>query len=213
MPHYRHKSWQVNSFKLLFQYIYQKHILQRVSKLLGREYYQGAFNEPWLLFFPLGIHITAGITKRLLSSAPIPRRPSLLTLTAYPLLLFLSIHVITHRVLPSDAAPPVLALSPSELNFEFVKVGLSAWPVRSWALYTGLVFCGFAHAFEGWNVVLKRWGGGEGIGKTTRRILAGVGIWTVLSGLTVLNKEPLSLLQSTFSRINSSYLGSVVYRI
>ncbi|KAF8485637.1 hypothetical protein JB92DRAFT_1538171 [Gautieria morchelliformis] len=180
--------------------------------LLGREYYQGSFSEPWLLFAPLGIHVTAGVTKRLLSSNPLPRRPSLLTATAYPLLLLLPIHILTHRVIPSDTSPPISALSPSELNFEFVKAGLAGWPVRSSVLYAGLVLCGVVHTFEGWDVILRMWGGGKGLGRKTRRILAGVGIGTVLSGLFYSAKESLLVLQSTLAQINASYLASAIYR-
>ncbi|KAF8589675.1 hypothetical protein K439DRAFT_1644974 [Ramaria rubella] len=180
--------------------------------LLGREYYQGTFSEPWLLFLPLGIHITAGVTKRLLSPNPFPRRPSLLSLTAYPLLLFLPIHVLTHRLAPSHPSPPILALSPSELNYEFVKVGLAGWPIRSWILYTGLVLCGLVHTFEGWDIVLRRWCGEGGFGRW-KRVFASAGVCAVLSGLLCMSKEPLLVLQSTLSRINSSYLTSAIYRI
>jgi succinate dehydrogenase/fumarate reductase cytochrome b subunit len=181
-------------------------------KLLGREYYQGSFSEPWLLFAPLGIHVTAGITKRLLSPNPIPRHPSLLTLTAYPMLFFLPVHVLTHRIIPSDPSPPISALSPSELNFEFVKAGLAGWPVRSSLLYAGLVICGLVHVFEGWHVIMGTWGIGKGLGKKARRICVGLGIGTVLSGLLFVAKEPMNVLQSTLAQINASYLSSAVFR-
>ena len=165
-----------------------------------------------MLFAPLGIHIASGVAKRLVSSNPIPRPPSLLTLTAYPLLIFLPIHVFTHRIIPSNPSPPISALSPSELNYEFVKAGIAGWPVRSSLLYGGLVIFGLVHAFEGWSVILRTWGGGKGLGGRTRRILAGVGIGAVLSGLFSITKEPLLVLQSTLTQINASYLSSAVYR-
>ncbi|KAF8528186.1 hypothetical protein BU17DRAFT_73803 [Hysterangium stoloniferum] len=180
--------------------------------LLGREYYQGTFSEPWLVFAPLGVHVAAGITKRLLSAAPLPRRPSLLTLTAYPLLIFLPIHVMTHRLNPSSNGFPILSLSPSELDYEFVKVGLARWPIRSWVLYTGLVLCGLIHAFEGWNVVLRTWGSG-GLKKTSRRVFAGAGIGVVLAGVIHVAMEPILVMKSTLTRINASYISSFVYRL
>ena len=184
-----------------------------LSKLLGREYYQGTSSEPLLLFAPLGIHVTAGITKRLLSPNPIPRSPSLLTLTAYPMLLFLPIHILTHRIIPSHPSPPISSLSPSQLDFGFVKAGLVGWPVRSSLLYAGLVLCGLVHAFEGWDVILRTWGDGKGFGRKTRWIFAGFGIGTVLSGLLCIAKEPMDVLQSTLSQINASYLSLAVFRI
>lgn len=152
------------------------------------------------------------MTKRLLGPNPLPRSPSLLTLTAYTLLLFLPVHILTHRIIPSDPSPPITALSPSELNFEFVKVGLAGWPLRSSLLYVGLVVCGLVHAFEGWNVILLTWGTGKGFGKKTRRIFACIGIGSVLSGLLYMAREPLLVLQSTLARINASYLQSAVFR-
>jgi hypothetical protein len=75
------------------------------------------------------------------------------------------------------------------------------------------VLCGVVHAFEGWDVILQKWGGGKGLGSKTRRILAGVGIGTVLSGLFYAATEPLLVLQSTLARINASYLALAIYRV
>ncbi|KIJ32424.1 hypothetical protein M422DRAFT_265755 [Sphaerobolus stellatus SS14] len=57
-------------------------------------------------------------------------------MTAYPLLL--PVHVLTHRWYPMTEAPPISALSPSELDYEFVKVGLSKWPVRNVEIGEGI---------------------------------------------------------------------------
>lgn len=161
------------------------------------------------MFAPLGIHAAAGAAKRLLR----PRRASLRALTAYPLLLALPVHVLTHRLLPCDPAPPVRALGPAELDYELVKAALARWPVRSWALYGALVACVLVHACEGWALVARTWGGGRGGGRRTRRAAAGAAVGVVLSGLLVVAREPLLALESTLVRIHASYSGSIVYRI
>ena len=49
------------------------------------------------------------------------------------------VHVLLHRLNPAHPGPPVLSLGPSQLDYEFVKVGLAVWPVMSWTLYSALV--------------------------------------------------------------------------
>jgi hypothetical protein len=117
---------------------------------------------------------------------------------------------MTHRFNPSSNDAHILTLSPSELDYEFVKVGLTHWPVRSWVLYTGLVLCGLIHAFEGWSVVLKTLGW-KGLGNKSRRMFAGAGIGAVLAGLAYIAREPLLLMKSTLMRINASYINSFLY--
>jgi len=183
-------------------------------KLLGREYYQGTFTEPFLLFGPLAIHAAAGVTKRLINSNPIPPRPSLLTATAYPLLLiYLPIHLLTHRLIPSSPKPHISSFSPSELDYEFVKTGLARWPVRNWILYGGLALTGVIHAVEGWNVTGRTWFSGMALKKNIRKLLAGGIVGTVLLGLVFLSREPLVAFGSTLQRIDAIFLESFIYRM
>lgn len=147
-----------------------------ISKLLGREYYQGRYTEPLLVFAPLGVHVTSSLARRILlsikpSHSTIPQQPvsifaniwkkfkskRLVTLSAYPALAFFAIHVQNHRLRPSLPVPPISALSPSELDYEFVKFGLQTYPLWAWVTYGGLVFATLYHASEGAVIVLRAW--------------------------------------------------------
>ncbi|WVQ77339.1 hypothetical protein IAR50_007023 [Cryptococcus sp. DSM 104548] len=109
--------------------------------------------EPVLVYLPLAVHLTSSLTKRLISStnsslplsARLPRQMH--QLLAYPLLLLLIPHILTHRLIPSSTAPPIRELSPSELGWEFVGYGLGDW--ITWAGYLGLVGAGVWHAAVG----------------------------------------------------------------
>ncbi|ODO04992.1 hypothetical protein I350_05604 [Cryptococcus amylolentus CBS 6273] len=109
--------------------------------------------EPVLVYIPLAIHLTSSLTKRLiLSTNPslplsirLPRQMH--QLLAYPLLLLLIPHILTHRLIPSSSAPPIRELSPSELGWEFVGHGLGDW--LTWVGYLGLVGAGVWHAAVG----------------------------------------------------------------
>src|SRR5258708_39990145 len=98
-------------------------------KLLGREYYQGRYIEPFLVFTPLGIHVASSLARRILlsikpahSSSSFQSKPILakfwhslkstrhVTLSAYPALALFAIHIRTHRLRPSVPAPPISAL-------------------------------------------------------------------------------------------------------
>ncbi|KAJ7577496.1 hypothetical protein C8J56DRAFT_367666 [Mycena floridula] len=54
------------------------------------------------------------------------------------MLALLPIHFFTHRFSPQTLEAPILALGPSELDYEFVKFGLQQWPWRNWILYGAL---------------------------------------------------------------------------
>ncbi|KIO05597.1 hypothetical protein M404DRAFT_999729 [Pisolithus tinctorius Marx 270] len=154
--------------------------------LLGREYYQTAFGERYLLLLPFAVHVTSSVAKRVVltfisdldslarSEKPFSPKPrprirkltSLLSISAYTtLFLFVPIHVATHRLLPAEA--DTLAwpstdvdldpLGSSELDYEFVKTAIKTWPWRSWILYTGIVGCVLVHAAQGASVIYARY--------------------------------------------------------
>ena len=198
-------------------------LISLISKLLGREYYQGRYTEPLLVLAPLGIHITSSVARRILLSiepsrlttTPLQsksilakiwqklRSTRLVTLSAYPALLFLAVHVEAHRLRPSLPEPPISALSPSELDYEFVKYGLQTYPLWAWVTYGGLVFAVLYHASEGAVIVLRAWAAkartkGEsrlasswGLSTMRRRRVVAVAGISILTGLLVLWLEPL----------------------
>lgn len=172
---------------------------------------------------PLAVHALAGIVKRVFLPKEMPLRPisSLLSVTGYATaLLFLPIHFMTHRVNPTADTIPILAVGPSELDYEFVKLGLQKWPIRSWVLYSGLVIAVTLHAVDGmaiiWNTWLKDKIGASWKQSTRKRRLAlmvGVVTLPVIAGLFSLAKEPLMLFASTADRYKASYLSSIIYRL
>ncbi|KAJ7671539.1 hypothetical protein DFH06DRAFT_1320335 [Mycena polygramma] len=192
------------------------------TMLLGREYYQTEFGEKYLLLGPLTVHSLSGIVKRVLSPANAPPRPwtSLLAITGYVnMLFFLPIHFMAHRAHPMNPAPPVHALGPSELDFEFVKYGLANWPWRSWLLYGGLVAGVVLHAADGERFLFNTYLGGS-MGRikaaARKRLLAiGLGLLAipVLSGVFVMSREPLMVFASTAERFQASFTQSPIYRI
>jgi len=183
--------------------------------LLGREYYQTPFGERYFLWTPFAIHVTSGIARRLF--APASKHPrkltSTLSLAAYTALIFLPIHVFTHRLAPTDASPPILAVGPAELDFEFVKTGLSRFPWRSWALYTGLVASVLVHAVEGVNILRTTWLGAARLSSRTLKFIAGAAALPAMLGLWTLSREPLMALSSTVERYSACFTSSWLYRI
>ncbi|KDQ06718.1 hypothetical protein BOTBODRAFT_60446 [Botryobasidium botryosum FD-172 SS1] len=182
--------------------------------LLGREYYQGSWGETALVWAPFGIHVAASLVKRI-AVRPRPFKLSVLTATAYPLLLLAPLHILTHRVYPSSSIPSISSLGPGELDYEFVKVGLETWPWRGWILYGGLVGCVALHSVEGIRVVWKAWGAGEpGLLKGWGRWIAAGGAFAlVLAGVGNIAAEPLYVPSFLLSRIKSSYAQSWAYRV
>ncbi|KAJ7672163.1 hypothetical protein DFH06DRAFT_87263 [Mycena polygramma] len=192
------------------------------TMLLGREYYQTEFGEKYLLLGPLAVHSLSGIVKRVLSPTNAPPRPwtSLLAITGYVnMLFFLPIHFMAHRAHPMNPAPPVHALGPSELDFEFVKYGLANWPWRSWFLYGGLVAGVVLHAADGERFLFNTYLGGS-MGRikaaARKRLLAiGLGLLAipVISGVFVMSREPLMVFASTAERFQASFTQSPIYKI
>ncbi|KAF8655800.1 hypothetical protein AX16_002886 [Volvariella volvacea WC 439] len=139
------------------------------TMILGREYYQTSFGEKYLLLGPLTVHALSGLTKRLItprrtktsSDINVPyQRPlsSLISVTGYTVaFVLLPIHYLTHRVYPTSPSPEILSLGPSELDYEFVKVGLRHWPWRNWILYTGLVAFTVLHTVDGVGIIWNTW--------------------------------------------------------
>ncbi|KAF8207077.1 hypothetical protein K438DRAFT_1576466 [Mycena galopus ATCC 62051] len=189
--------------------------------LLGREYYQTEFGEKYLLLGPIAVHSLSGIVKRVLSPAKTPPRPwrSLLSLTGYANIIFFLPHFMSHRVHPMNAAAPIHALSPSELDFEFVKYGLATWPWRSWILYGGLIASIVLHVVDGERLLFNTYFG-ETLGRikaaARKRLLAiGLGLVAlpVLTGAFIMSREPLMILSSTAERFHASFTKSPFYRI
>jgi len=175
--------------------------------ILGREYYQTSFGEKILLLAPLIVHAWSGIGKRLLSSPPTKSpRPlsSLLTIAGYGALIFLPIHFVTHRLYPADS---------SMLDFEFVKLGLHKWPLRSIFLYGGLVGCVFLHAAEGINIIGRTW---VGVGwkscQRARRIAAAIAAAPVFTGLCFIFRERLMAFPSLARHYEAAFTRSIIYR-
>ncbi|KAG2139051.1 hypothetical protein DEU56DRAFT_912305 [Suillus clintonianus] len=185
--------------------------------LLGREYYQTAFGERYLLFLPLAAHVASSITKRIIipHSASPRKITSTLSLAAYStLLIFLPIHFYTHRVFPADPSPPIFAVGPSEVDYEFVKTGLARFPWRSWVLYGGLVGCMMLHAVEGAQIIqASRFASRKfRMRSRTRKIVAGVAAVPILAGLWAVSKEPLMVFASLAERYEAVFTRSWVYR-
>ncbi|KAI9452947.1 hypothetical protein BJY52DRAFT_1214368 [Lactarius psammicola] len=152
----------------------------------GRQCYQTTLEERYLLFGPLFIHSSSAIIKRLFS----PRVPRSLTgalsVTGYATaFFFLPVHFVTHHLVSPDPAPVISSPSPSELDYEFVKMG------RDYLVYMGL--------------------GPEAAG-TQGETPASVAVVPVLTGLAVFAREPLYALASLEARHRAALTQSIVYR-
>lgn len=185
--------------------------------LLGREYYQTGFGERYLLFIPLTAHVASSIVKRIINprSASPRKITSTLSLAAYSALLaFLPIHFYTHRVAPANPTPPIFAVGPSEVDYEFVKIGLARFPWRSWILYGGLVASVMLHAVEGAQVIqASRFPSWKfRIRPRTRKIVAGAAAVPILAGLWMLSREPLMVFPSLTERYEAAFAWCWVYR-
>jgi hypothetical protein len=180
----------------------------RILQLLGREYYQGNYTEYILLWIPLGIHVGSSLTRRFLLG--LPKRPALVTVAAYGALIPVLLHAGFHRILPSSPAPPISSLSPSELDYEFVKTGFSAWPVFTWTSYMTLVSVVLLHAAEGASII-TRYFTGYAPTKLVRRSIAALTTSAVFFGLYRIYQEPLQLRGLQLDRVMSVYRQSPVY--
>lgn len=194
-------------------------LIQWFLKLFGREYYQSGYSELVLLLAPLSLHAASGLMKRLISSKGGSRPVTHpLTLTGYATIsLFLPIHFLVHRYYPTIEIPPISGVGPAELDYEFVKTGLNAWPWRSWLLYGGLVLSTSLHVADGLQILWTSWTGSRPwvLSNRIRRRAAMVGVLTVpaLLGLYVLSREPFMAFPSLINRYRAVYLSSFLYRI
>ncbi|THH04030.1 hypothetical protein EW145_g5825 [Phellinidium pouzarii] len=189
--------------------------------LLGREYYQGQASEILVVFAPLALHISASTLKRLIS--PIHPRPvlSLLSAAGYACAFILPLHVLIHRVYPTDPAIPISALGPAQLDFTFVQYALQVWPVRNSLMYTALVAATLTHALEGaallWDlycvspgVVLRR----RKDNVIRRRVLNATGILISMGSLFAIWSEPLATpLPSLIHSFDAVFKKLFIFRL
>ncbi|KAH6919117.1 hypothetical protein BKA70DRAFT_1249319 [Coprinopsis sp. MPI-PUGE-AT-0042] len=195
------------------------------TMLLGREYYQTEFGETALVLAPIGIHIWAGIFKRLIHPSPLnqPRKvKSPLSITGYATaFLFFPIHFLIHRANPALEDAPIAAVGPAELDFEYVKASLHWFPVRSWLLYGGLVLFTALHTADGLGLLRTTYlvktsaEAAKEREKTRRRrwgVIAGI-VVPVLTGLYFVSQEPLMTFSSTAKRYLASMEESLIYRL
>ena len=139
---------------------------------------------------------------------------SVLSSTGYlTLLLFLPVHYFTHRVYPTISAAPIHSFGPAELDYEFVKTGLSTWPLRSWFLYVGLVGCVALHAVEGINIIMATNIGKVIVPKSKRKLVSLLAGIPVLAGLFFISRETVWALTSSVEGHVAAFSRSVVYRI
>ncbi|KAF8321535.1 hypothetical protein DL93DRAFT_2072239 [Clavulina sp. PMI_390] len=202
--------------------------------LLGREYYQTALTEPLFVWLPLAVHVSAAFVKRAIIG--LPKSPSALGTSGWLLAIaFLPIHLSLHRFNPTSPALPIASLGPSQVDFEFVKVGLAIWPVLNWTLYSGIVVATMFHAVEGSGVIFRYWKARAMDGSSgdvpinaeeeaearrkrvarnafVRRATASAGISTVLAGLGVIATEPLNVSRVFMGRIESSFMLNGLFR-
>lgn len=189
-------------------------------KILGREYYQTSFGEKYLVLAPIFVHAVASCTKRLISDDPkTSPRPVSSTLTwtaAITASFLLPVHFLTHRINPSLPDPPIFSVGPAELDYEFVKLGLSRFPVRSWLLYLSLLGVVTLHASEGmrliWNTRVQ---GplGSVMKRRTSRIFNALIALPAVAGLVVMSQESLMMLSSTADRLVAALQHSIIFRV
>ncbi|KAJ9125610.1 hypothetical protein QFC22_000572 [Naganishia vaughanmartiniae] len=124
--------------------------------LLGRAYYHPL--EPVLIYGSVSAHLAASLLRRLhMLKTTQFHRPALTLhhMTGYLLIPFLTLHVLTHRLIPSSSAQPINGLSPAELDYSFVSYGLRMWPVVSWTTYALLIVTGVSHGMSGLPKVFR----------------------------------------------------------
>ncbi len=170
----------------------------------------------------MGLHVGASLVKRALIGPP-PGRLNTLQSTSLALVVLIPIHASVHRFIPSSPTPPISGLSPSHLDYEYVKAGLHQWPLTSWALYALLIGAMLTHALEGSHVIYRKWlrrprvsRNQEALGRpwikyVPTAIATGLAL-SVLGGIRVLSNEASYASSRLASRIEASYLQSFVFR-
>lgn len=184
--------------------------------MFGREYYQTPVGEKYLVLAPLVIHPLSAMLKRLLAPKTARRITSILSVTGYSAAVFVALHFFTHRVAPSNPAPPIYAVGPSELDYEYVKFALQEWPWRSFIGYVGLTTAVAWHAVEGMSIIWNTWirprFGQLRQSPKSRAIGAFVGILPVVTGLCFMWQEPLMVFASHAARFKAAFAKSVCFR-
>ncbi|WFD32920.1 hypothetical protein MSPP1_003973 [Malassezia sp. CBS 17886] len=134
------------------------------AMLFGRVYYQNAVLEPLLVWGALGVHVVAGLVRR---AAARPKRRGSWdprrwgyaqwhVLSGYVLLPTALVHLLANRVVPAHEGAPAHALSPAELDMEYVALGFRYFPYVSAALYAALIAAAAVHGPGGASVT-SRW--------------------------------------------------------
>ena len=163
------------------------------------------------------MHPLSSVSKRVLAPRPARRLTHALSVSGYAAVALGMLHFMTHRVFPADAAPPVLALSPAELDYEYVKYALEAWPWRAWFGYVALTAAVAGHAAQGMKVIWNTWlRGSLGAWKGEKGRTVGVVVATVvpvISGLWAISSEPLMVFSSTAARFHAAFTKALVYRL
>ncbi|WWC68557.1 uncharacterized protein I206_102486 [Kwoniella pini CBS 10737] len=116
--------------------------------------------EPIIIYIPIGIHITSSILRRLIIIFyPNPNEiknwkkiknklpKQIHQIIAYPLIILIINHYLTHRLIPSFKKFPINSLSPSELNWEFIGYNLNN-NLLSWLNYLILI------GFTSWHSII-----------------------------------------------------------
>ncbi|KAH9890532.1 hypothetical protein C8Q73DRAFT_667400 [Cubamyces lactineus] len=184
--------------------------------LLGREYYQTPFGEKYLVLAPLMVHPLSALLKRVLAPKPARRLTSILSVTGYTVAAAVALHYFTHRIAPADPSPPIYAVGPSELDYEYVKFALQEWPWRSWLGYIGLTGCVAWHAVEGMAVIWNTWLRphlGDLPGTKRSRTLGALvaGVLPVATGMFFMWREPLMVFASHAERFRAALSHSPLY--
>lgn len=148
---------------------------------------------------------------------PARRLTSILSLTGYAALLIVPLHFLTHRVFPADPLPPVDAVGPAELDYEYVKEALNVWPWRSWLAYIALTTAVASHAAEGatiiWNTWLRDAFGAWRSSAKKRVVMTVITITPVLTGVLAMAREPPMILTSTAIRYQAALRKLFYYRL
>lgn len=161
------------------------------------------------------MHPVASIAKRVLSPRPARLITSALSITGYVAMCAIPMHFLTHRYYPSDPTPPIYAVGPAELDYEYVKLALHTWPWRSALAYLSLTAGVAWHASEGmkvlWNTYLRSMFGGWKLGARARAVGVAALILPLASGLWIIAQEPLIALPSQLASFQAALSHSLLY--
>ncbi|KAI0093822.1 hypothetical protein BDY19DRAFT_919134 [Irpex rosettiformis] len=188
------------------------------AMILGREYYQTSFGHRFLVVIPILTHGLSATAKRIMGNSRSRPLRNAFSIAGYATMFFLlPQHYLLHHILPSNPNPPILAVSPSELDHEYVKFGLQKWPLINWCLYAGLTIAVVWHATEGSRIMWNTWLAGKAgvwkknAGRHVATVIAGV--LPVLTGLFAISREPLMIFASTAERYDAAFRQHFFFRL